>query len=168
MNEFWRKFDTIRFVAPWSIFKNFLGIFLSGFIFNLPQLAWEKRLCCCCLNSNLNFEFGPVSYRIKPESVQPDLTGNQSNRTGYRRFGEPWLLLVVSCTCASLHRVAVRAGFALLPRPSRCPALLLASVAAGESPSPRRHGPVPWLSWPVRLYIAFWSVGTFYSFDESL
>ena len=27
MNEFLRKFDTIRFVAPWSIFRNFLGIF---------------------------------------------------------------------------------------------------------------------------------------------
>ena len=51
------------------------------------------------------------------------------------------LLLVVSCTCASLHRVAVRAGFALLPRPSRRPALLLASLTAGESPSPCRR---PW------------------------
>ena len=27
MNEFWRKFDTIRFIAPWSIFRNFLEIF---------------------------------------------------------------------------------------------------------------------------------------------
>ena len=27
MNKFLRKFDTIRFVAPWSIFKNFLRIF---------------------------------------------------------------------------------------------------------------------------------------------
>ena len=51
------------------------------------------------------------------------------------------LLLVVSCTCASLHRVAVRAGFALLPRPSRRPALLLASLTAGKSPSLCRR---PW------------------------
>ena len=35
-------------------------------------------------NSNLNFEFGPVSYRTEPEPVR---TGNRSNRTGYRRFG---------------------------------------------------------------------------------
>ena len=27
MNEFLRKFDTIRFFAPWNIFRNFLGIF---------------------------------------------------------------------------------------------------------------------------------------------
>ena len=27
MNEFLRKFDTIRFVASWSIFRNFFGIF---------------------------------------------------------------------------------------------------------------------------------------------
>jgi len=27
MNEFLRKFDTIRFVAPWSIFRNFLKFF---------------------------------------------------------------------------------------------------------------------------------------------
>ena len=44
MNEFLRKFDTIRFVAPWSIFRIFLRIFYF-------------------LNSNLNFEFGPVWYR---------------------------------------------------------------------------------------------------------
>ena len=49
MNEFLRKFDTIRFVAPWSIFRNFFGNF-SFF-----------------LNSNLNFEFGPVWYRPKLE-----------------------------------------------------------------------------------------------------
>ena len=29
MNEILRKFDTIKFVAPWSIFKNFLGIFFE-------------------------------------------------------------------------------------------------------------------------------------------
>ena len=26
-----------------------LELFLSGFISSLPQLAWEKRLCCCLL-----------------------------------------------------------------------------------------------------------------------
>ena len=50
----------------------FLGIFWGFFIF---------------LNSNLNFEFGPVSYRTEPEPVRTGLTGNRSNRTGYRRFG---------------------------------------------------------------------------------
>ena len=48
MNEFLRKFDTIWFVAPWSIFRNFLRIFHF-------------------FNSNLNFEFGPVLYRHKPK-----------------------------------------------------------------------------------------------------
>ena len=43
------------------------------------------------LNLNLNFKFGPVSYRTKPEPVRSGLTGNRSNRTGYRRFGEPCL-----------------------------------------------------------------------------
>ena len=37
----------------------FLGIFWEFFIF---------------LNSNLNFEFGPVSYRTKPEPVRTGLT----------------------------------------------------------------------------------------------
>ena len=45
MDEFLRQFDTIRFVTPWSFFWKF-------FIF---------------LNLNLNFEYGPVSYRTKPE-----------------------------------------------------------------------------------------------------
>jgi len=48
MNEFLRKFDTIRFITPWSIFRNFLGIFHF-------------------LNSNLKFEFWPVGYRPEPE-----------------------------------------------------------------------------------------------------
>jgi len=26
-----------------------LNLFLLGFISSLPQLAWEKRLCCCCI-----------------------------------------------------------------------------------------------------------------------
>ena len=52
MNEFLRKFDTIRFVAPWSIFRNFLRIF---HFFNL----------------NLNFEFGPVQYQYKPNRFPP-------------------------------------------------------------------------------------------------
>ena len=67
-----RKFDTIRFVAPWSIFRNFLGIFYF-------------------LNSNLNFKFGPVWYRPKPKPGRTSLTGNRSNRIGSHRFGEPWL-----------------------------------------------------------------------------
>ena len=71
MNEFLRKFDTIKFVAPWSIFRNFLGIFHF-------------------LNLNLNFDFGPVWYRTKPEPGRTGLTGNRSNRTGYRRLGKPW------------------------------------------------------------------------------
>jgi len=71
MNEFLRKFDTIRFFAPWSIFKNFLRIFHF-------------------LNLNLNFEFWPVGYRPKPEPARTGLTGNRSNRTGSHRFGEPW------------------------------------------------------------------------------
>ena len=25
-----------------------MNLFLSGFIFSLPQLAWEKKLCCSC------------------------------------------------------------------------------------------------------------------------
>ena len=50
MNEFVRKFDTIRFIATWSIFMNFFRIFHF-------------------LNLNLNFEFWPVRYRPKPEPV---------------------------------------------------------------------------------------------------
>ena len=63
MNEFLRKFDTIRFIATRSIFRNFLRIFHF-------------------LNLNLNFEFWPVGYRSKPEPVRTGLTGNRSNRTG--------------------------------------------------------------------------------------
>ena len=50
----------------------FLGFFWEFFIF---------------LNLNLNFEFGPVSYRTEPVPGRTGLTGNRSNRTGYRRFG---------------------------------------------------------------------------------
>ena len=64
MNEFLRKFDTIRFVAPWSIFRIFFEIFHF-------------------LNLNLNFKFGPVWYRPKPEPGRIGLTGSH-------RFGEPW------------------------------------------------------------------------------
>ena len=71
MNEFLKKFDTIRFVAPWSIFR----IFFENFSF--------------FLNLNLNFELGPVWYRSKPKPGRTDLTGNRSNRTGFHRFGEP-------------------------------------------------------------------------------
>ena len=82
MNEFLRKFDTIRFITPWSIFRNFLGIFHF-------------------LNSNLKFEFWPVGYRPEPEPDRTGLTGNRSNRSGYRRFGEPWLSHVVSLNIGS-------------------------------------------------------------------
>ena len=67
MNEYLKPLDS-------SQLEVFLGIFWEFFIF---------------LNSNLNFKFGPVSYRTKPEPVRSGLTGNRSNRTGYRRFGEP-------------------------------------------------------------------------------
>ena len=75
------------------------------------------------------------------------------------------LFLVVSCTCAPLHRVAVRAGFALLPRPSRRPTLLLASLVAGENLSPRRR-PRPGAMAVVsdrsnRLYIPVGPMGAF-------
>ena len=80
MNKFLRKFDTIRFIAPSSIFRNFLGIFHF-------------------FNSNLNFEFGPVWYRPKPEPGRTSLTGYRTGLTGYRtgshRFGEPWLGVVM-------------------------------------------------------------------------
>ena len=59
MDEFLIKFDTIRFVAPWSIF----------WIFHF-------------LNLNLNFEFWPVGYRPKLEPVRTGLTDDRSNRTG--------------------------------------------------------------------------------------
>ena len=41
------------------------------------------------MNSNLNFEFGPVWYRPKPEPGRTNLTGNRSNRTGSHRFCKP-------------------------------------------------------------------------------
>ena len=72
MNEFLRKFDTIKFVASWSIFRNFLRIF-HFFEFKFKFWIWTGL------------------YRIKPEPVRTGLTGNRSNRTGYRRFGEPCL-----------------------------------------------------------------------------
>ena len=52
------------------------------------------------------------------------------------------LFLVVSCTCAPLHRVAVRASFALLPRPSRRPTLLLANLAEPPAMALRHLRPV--------------------------
>ena len=67
MNEFLRKFDTIRFVTPWSIFRNF-----SFF-----------------LNLNLNFEFGSVWYRPKPKLGRTSLTGNRSNRIGSHGLVNP-------------------------------------------------------------------------------
>ena len=59
-----------------SHLKVFLGIFWNFFIF---------------LNSNLNFEFGLISYRTKPEPVRTGQTGPVTDGlvTGYRRFGEP-------------------------------------------------------------------------------
>ena len=71
MDEFLRKFDTIRFVASWSIFRNFLRIFHF-------------------LNLNLYFEFEPVWYRSKPEPDQNGLISNRSNRTNSYRFCKPW------------------------------------------------------------------------------
>ena len=91
MNEFLRKFDTIRFVAPWSIFRNFL-------------------------NSNLNFEFGPVWYRPKPEPGRTGLTGNRLNRTGSHRFGEPWPVVELPQVEEILARVPRQPAFFPLPR----------------------------------------------------
>ena len=61
MNKFLRKFNTIRFIATWSIFRNFLRIFHF-------------------LNLNLNFKFWPVGYRPKPEPVPIGL-GNPVHNT---------------------------------------------------------------------------------------
>ena len=55
------------------------------------------------MNLNLNFEFGPVSYRNKPEPVRTDLTGNRSNRSGYRRFGEPCYQVLVDSLSEPSH-----------------------------------------------------------------
>ena len=72
MNEYLKKFDTIRFVATWSIFRNLLEKFYF-------------------LNSNLNFEFGPVSNRPVPEPVRTGYTGNRGFRTGSGRDKKPCL-----------------------------------------------------------------------------
>ena len=53
----------------------FLAIFWKFFIF---------------LNSNLNFKFGPVWNRPKPELVRTGLTGNHGFRTGSGRFFQSW------------------------------------------------------------------------------
>ena len=39
MNEFLRKFDTIRFVAPWSIFGNFSFFWIQVWILNLGRFG---------------------------------------------------------------------------------------------------------------------------------
>ena len=59
------------------------------------------------MNSNLNFEFGPVWYRPKPEPGRTGLTGNRSNRTGSHRFGEPCCLLLLRVAAACCRRPAV-------------------------------------------------------------
>ena len=66
MNEYLKKFDTIRLVATWSIFRNFLEFFHF-------------------LNLNLNFKFGPVWNRLKPEPVRTGLTGYRGIRIGSGR-----------------------------------------------------------------------------------
>ena len=92
MNEFLRKFDTIRFIAPWNIFRNFLGIFHF-------------------LNSNLNFEFGPVSYRTKPELVWTDLTGQTGPVTdGLVNFGRRLCLCMVCAALLTLLFFSVSLG----------------------------------------------------------
>ena len=54
-----------------------LNLFLSGFISNLTQLAWEKMLCCCCC---CNWDdaidiFSPVriTSRQREKAVSPGL-----------------------------------------------------------------------------------------------
>ena len=127
MNEFLRKFDTIRFVAPWSIFKNFLRIFHF-------------------LNSNLNSEFGPVWYRPKPEPDRTDLTSNRSNWTSSRWFCEPCWRLVspgmeILCfylmcrSSGTIHTRCIDSGCTLAP---------LSSYLAG---SPVSEGP-----WTVTIW----------------
>ena len=64
MNEYLKNFDTIRFVATWSIFRNFLKFFYF-------------------------FEFKSVSNRPVPEPVRTDYTGNRGFRTGSRRGKNP-------------------------------------------------------------------------------
>ena len=95
MNEFLRRFDTIRFVATWSIFR----FFWEFFIF---------------LNSNLNFKFGPVWNRPKPEPVRTGLTGNRSFRTGFGRVffptGHPKPLATGSGLPYRFDRLPVKIG----------------------------------------------------------
>jgi hypothetical protein len=42
---------------------------LLGFISNLPQLAWDKRLCCCCCCCCWAFFFEPLQS-LKPWTVK--------------------------------------------------------------------------------------------------
>jgi hypothetical protein len=34
------------------LFVFLLSLFIFSFISSLPQLAWDKRLCCCCIKIN--------------------------------------------------------------------------------------------------------------------
>ena len=151
MDEFLRKFDTIRFVAPWSIFRNFWEFFIF-------------------LNLNLNFEFGPVWYRPKPKPGQTGLTGNRSNRTGSHRFGEPWLELGRGGGEIPISRCDLRV--ALVPYNPRRVLLGNRGVAAClkfEHLGGRREGGDGrevicrivwincWFSYPLRSYLLFYT-----------
>jgi len=59
MNEFLRKFDTIRFVAPWSIFRNFLFFLIQIWILNLSRFGTGP-------NRNRATPIWPVTGQTRP------------------------------------------------------------------------------------------------------
>jgi len=83
MNEFLRKFDTIRFVAPWSIFRIFLFFWIQIWILNLGRFGTGP-------NRNRAGSVWPVTghtepvptglvnpdYRLQKDKFEPKLEGS--------------------------------------------------------------------------------------------
>ena len=63
MNEYLKKFDTIRFVATWSIFKNFLGIFY------FLEFEFEFWIWATGRNQNQSGPVWPVTGKTGPVPV---------------------------------------------------------------------------------------------------
>ena len=88
MNEFLRKFDTIRFVAPWSIFTNFFGNFsffwIQIWILNLGRFGTGP-------NRNRAGPVWPVTGQTGPVPSGFANPGFSTyDRTYSRRFSSGW------------------------------------------------------------------------------
>ena len=110
MNEFLRKFDTIIFVAPWSIFRNFLGIF-HFFEFKFKFWIWAGLIPDQTVTGPVPTGFVNPAYRIVDTEIATyghrwwQASGQRRHKNN-KCDGTWWLWTPSTCSLATGHPLA--------------------------------------------------------------